>query len=135
MEAQMSTIKTYAHPAGRILLALIFIIAGLGKLGDVQGFAGYMASGGLPALLAWPAIAFEIIAGLFLLVGFQTRITALALAGFSLLTALMFHFVPADPAQMTHFLKNLAMAGGYLMVFAHGAGALSLDNWQRPALA
>jgi putative oxidoreductase len=135
MEAQMSTVQTYAHPAGRILLAVIFIVAGLGKLNDVQGFAGYMASGGLPAILAWPAILFEIIAGFLLLVGFQARITALALAGFSLLTALMFHFVPDDPAQMTHFLKNLAMAGGYLMVFAHGAGAWSLDNWQRRALA
>jgi len=131
----MSAVQTYAHTAGRILLALIFIVAGLGKLGDVQGFAGYMASGGLPALLAWPAILFEIVAGFLLLVGFQARITALALAAFSLVTALMFHFVPADPGQMTHFLKNLAMAGGYLMVFAHGAGALSVDNWQRPALA
>ena len=131
----MSAVQTYTHTAGRVLLALIFIIAGLGKLGDVQGFAGYMASGGLPALLAWPAILFEIVAGFLLLVGFQARITALALAAFSLVTALMFHFVPADPGQMTHFLKNLAMAGGYLMVFAHGAGALSVDNWQRPALA
>lgn len=131
----MSAVQTYAHTAGRILLALIFIIAGIGKLGDVQGFAGYMASGGLPTILAWPAIAFEIVAGVLLLVGFQTRVTALALAGFSLATAILFHFVPADPAQMTHFLKNLAMAGGYLMVFVHGAGALALDNRMQPAAA
>jgi len=131
----MSAIQTYAHPAGRILLALVFIVAGLGKLGDVQGFAGYMASGGLPAILAWPAIAFEIVAGLALLVGFQTRITALALAGFSIVTAIMFHFVPADQMQMAIFFKNFAMAGGYLMLVAHGAGAWSLDNLHRPALA
>jgi len=131
----MSAIQTYAHPAGRILLALVFIVAGLGKLGDVQGFAGYMASGGLPAILAWPAIAFEIVAGLALLVGFQTRITALALAGFSIVTAIMFHFVPADQMQMAIFFKNFAMAGGYLMLVAHGAGAWSLDNLQRPVLA
>jgi len=131
----MSAIQTYAHPAGRILLALVFIVAGLGKLGDVQGFAGYMASGGLPTILAWPAIAFEIVAGLALLVGFQTRITALALAGFSIVTAIMFHFVPADQMQMAIFFKNFAMAGGYLMLVAHGAGAWSLDNLHRPALA
>jgi len=131
----MSAIQTYAHPAGRILLALVFIVAGLGKLGDVQGFAGYMASGGLPTILAWPAIAFEIVAGLALLVGFQTRITALALAGFSIVTAIMFHFVPADQMQMAIFFKNFAMAGGYLMLVAHGAGAWSLDNLQRPVLA
>jgi putative oxidoreductase len=133
MEAQMSTVQTYAHPAGRILLALIFIISGLGKLGDVAGVAGYMASVGLPAILAWPAILFEIVAGIALLIGCQTRITALALAGFSLLTAVIFHLDPADPTQMITFLRNLAMAGGYLLLFANGAGALSLDNRLHPA--
>lgn len=67
--------------------------------------------------------------------GYQTRITALALAGFSLLTALMFHFVPSDAMQMSIFFKNFAMAGGYLLLVVHGAGALSLDNARQPALA
>lgn len=131
----MSAVQTYAHPAGRILLALVFIVAGLGKLGDVQGFAGYMASGGLPAILAWPAILFEILVGLALLVGFQTRLAALALAAFSVVTAVMYHFVPADQLQMAIFLKNLAMAGGYLLLVVHGAGALSLDNRMTAATA
>lgn len=123
----MSALQTYAHPAARILLALIFVVAGFGKLGDVQGFAGYLASGGLPAFLAWPAVLFEIIAGLALLVGFLTRPVALALAGFSLVTAVLYH-APVDAMQQVMFLKNLAMAGGYLMLAVHGAGAFSVDE-------
>ena len=131
----MSSLQTYAHPAGRILLALIFIVAGFGKLGDVQGFSGYLASGGLPAFLAWPAVLFEIIAGLALLIGYQTRLVALALAAFSVVTAFLYH-APVDAMQQVMFLKNLAMAGGYLMLVAHGAGALSVDErLSRPALA
>ena len=132
----MSALQTYAHPAGRILLALIFVVAGFGKLGDVQGFAGYLTSGGLPAFLAWPAILFEILVGLALLVGFMTRPVALALAGFSIVTALLYHFDPANQMQMTMLLKNLAMSGGYLILFAFGPGILSVDGQlSRPALA
>lgn len=132
----MSALQTYAHPAGRILMALIFIVAGLGKLGDVQGFAGYMASGGIPAVLAWPAVLFEILAGLALLVGFLTRPVALALAAFSIVTALLYHFDMGNQIQQIMFLKNLAMAGGYLAFAAYGAGAFSVDNrLSRAALA
>lgn len=123
----MSALQTYAHPAGRVLLALIFVVAGIGKLADVQGFAGYLASGGLPAILAWPAILFEILAGLALLVGFMTRPVALALAAFSVVTAFLYHF-PVDAMQQVMFLKNIAMTGGYLMLAVHGAGALSVDG-------
>ena len=132
----MSALQTYAHPVGRILMALIFIIAGFGKLGDVQGFAGYMASGGIPAILAWPAVLFEILGGLALLVGFMTSPVALALAAFSVVTAFLFHFDMGNQIQQILFLKNLAMAGGYLVLAAHGAGALSVDErLSRSALA
>lgn len=132
----MPTLQTFALPAGRILMALIFVVAGFGKLGDVQGFAGYMASGGIPAILAWPAVLFEILAGLALLVGFMTRPVALALAAFSIVTAFLYHFDMGNQMQQIMFLKNLAMAGGYLVIAAHGAGALSLDNrLGRPAAA
>ena len=103
-------------------------MAGLGKLGDVAGFTGYLTSGGLPAFLAWPAILFEIIAGALLIVGYQTRWVALSLAGFSFVTALLYHFDPADQMQMTMFLKNVGLAGGFLMFFIHGAGNLSVDR-------
>jgi putative oxidoreductase len=132
----MPTLQTFALPAGRILMALIFVVAGFGKLGDVQGFAGYMASGGIPAILVWPAVLFEILAGLALLVGFMTRPVALALAAFSIVTAFLYHFDMGNQMQQIMFLKNLAMAGGYLVIAAHGAGALSLDNrLGRPATA
>lgn len=123
----MNSLTTYGALLARVFMAAIFIIAGLGKLGDVQGFAGYMASGGVPAFLAWPVILFEILGGLALLLGFQTFIVALALAGFSLLSGLLYHFVPADQMQMTIFFKNVAMAGGYIAIALLGAGPLSID--------
>jgi len=119
---------TYTTLAARVLLALLFIVAGLGKLGDVAGFTGYMVSGGIPAIFAWPTILLEVLGGLAILIGFQTRITALALAGFTLLAAALYHFVPADQMQMTMFLKNLAITGGLLLLAQHGAGKLSVDG-------
>lgn len=111
----------------RILLGLLFLVAGIGKLGDVAGFGGYMATGGIPAALAWPVVLFEIAAGLALIIGFQTRITALALAAFCVLSGLLYHFDPADQMQMTQLLKNLGLAGGYLALWVTGAGAWSVD--------
>lgn len=111
----------------RIFLGLLFLVAGIGKLGDVAGFGGYMATGGIPAALAWPVVLFEIAAGLALIVGFQTRITALALAAFCVLSGLLYHFDPADQMQMTQLLKNLGLAGGYLALWVTGAGAWSVD--------
>lgn len=111
----------------RILLAVLFIAAGLGKLADVDGFAGYLAYGGIPAIFTWPAIAFEILGGVAILVGFQTRIVALAFAVFCFVTGALFHFDPADQMQMTNLMKNLGLAGGFLLLAMQGAGALSLD--------
>jgi len=113
--------------AARILLAVLFIVAGLGKLGDVQGFTGYMVSGGVPAFMAWPVILLEIFGGIALLVGFQTRLAALALAVFTLASAVLYHFVPADQMQMTIFFKNLGLTGGYIALALLGAGAYSVD--------
>jgi putative oxidoreductase len=124
----MTSLGTYAPLAARILIGLLFLVAGLGKLGDVAGFAGYLTSGGLPAILAWPAILFEIVVGLGLIAGFQTRILALLAAGFCVVTALLYHFVPADQMQMTMFLKNLAIAGGLALLASHGAGRFALDK-------
>ena len=106
----------------------MFIPAGLMKMGDVAGFAGFMASGGVPAILAWPAILFEVALGTSMLLGFKARPMALLGAGFCILTAVLYHFVPADQMQMTMAFKNFAIAGGFLMIFAHGAGAVALDK-------
>ncbi|MCC6002341.1 MAG: DoxX family protein [Pararhodobacter sp.] len=124
--------------AARILLSLLFIMAGIGKLGDVQGFGAFMATGGIPALLAWPVVLFEILAGIALLVGFQTRVAALALGAFCVVSGLLYHFDPADQMQMTQLLKNLGLAGGYLALAVTGAGMLSVDGRMgraNPALA
>ena len=116
--------------AGRILMAFIFIMAGFGKLaGGIEGTAGYIASVGLPAatLLAWLAAIFELVAGILILVGFMTRQTAWALAAFCVFTGFVFHFQPADQAQFISFMKNLAMAGGFLFLTVTGAGSISVD--------
>ena len=116
--------------AARILLALIFILAGAMKFGGIEGTAGYIASVGLPAatLLAWLAAIFELVAGIAILVGFQTRNVAYLLAAFCIFTGFVFHFQPADQIQFTMFLKNLAMAGGFLALAVAGAGSLSVDS-------
>jgi len=126
--------------AARILLAFIFILSGWGKFFAIEGTAGYISSVGLPAatLLAWAAAIFELVAGLALLVGFRTRETAWALAAFTLFAGFVFHFQPSDQMQMISFMKNLAVAGGFLALGQAGAGSLSLDarlGTARPALA
>lgn len=124
----MTSLTTYAPLVGRILIGILFIAAGAGKLGDVAGFTGYLTSGGLPAFLAWPSIIFEIALGLALIAGFQTRIFALLGAGFCVVAAALFHFVPADQIQMTMLFKNLAIAGGLLMFVAYGPGRFAVDK-------
>lgn len=112
----------------RILLAHIFLISGLGKLGaGYAGTQGYMDAMGLPGMLLPLVIALEIGGGLALIAGFMTRWAALALAAFCVVSALIFHANFGDQIQMIMFMKNLAMAGGLLLLYVHGAGALSVD--------
>lgn len=124
----MDKFTAYTPFIARLLLAALFLVGGLGKLADVPGFAGYLAMGGLPGFLAWPAVLFEIAVGVSMIIGFQTRIMALLAAGFCVVTALLYHFNFADQMQSIMFLKNLGLAGGFLMVFTHGAGKLAIDK-------
>jgi putative oxidoreductase len=112
---------------GRIMLALIFILAGLGKIQDPAGTVGYMQSAGVPGILLWPTIGLELLGGLALAVGYKTRYVAFALAGFSILAAVLFHSNFADQMQMILFLKNIAIAGGLLLLAVGGKTAYSLD--------
>lgn len=120
--------------AARILMALLFLIAGVGKITGFAGTAGYIASKGLPLpeLGAVIAIAVEVGGGLALIAGFQTRLVALAMAVFTVASGLIFHnfwAMPADQVMVNQimFLKNLSITGGLLMFTAFGAGAMSLD--------
>lgn len=116
--------------AGRILLAAIFVLSGVTKLGAVEGTIGYIASVGLPFADAifYAVVALEIVGGLMLITGFKTRLVALALGAFSIAAAVTFHADFADQNQMIHFLKNLALAGGMLQVAAFGPGRLALSR-------
>ena len=114
---------------GRVLLSVIFILAGFGKIGAFAGTAGYVASVGIPMaeLVTVLVIILELGGGLLLLVGFKTRIVAFLLAIFTILAALLFHNNFSDQTQMSIFLKNLAIAGGLFYVKATGAGSYSVD--------
>ncbi|MEQ8267794.1 MAG: DoxX family protein [Parvibaculum sp.] len=112
--------------AGRILLAALFILAGINKAMGAEGTIGFIESKGLPLpqVVYALTVALELGGGILLLVGFQARLVGLAFAGFCVMTALIFHPSLSDPS----FLKNLALAGGFLYVFAFGAGAYSIDG-------
>lgn len=111
----------------RVLMSHIFILSGFSKIGGYAGAQAYMAHMGVPGALLPLVILTELGGGLALLLGFQARIVAFLLAGFSIVAALIFHTNFADQMQMINFMKNLAMAGGLLMVMLHGAGAPSID--------
>ena len=126
-DASAATLPAIAELTGRVALAAIFLLAGLNKLGAYEGTQAYMASAGVPGALLPAVIALEVIGALFLIAGLWTRLTALALAGFSVISAALFHANLGDQLQFILFFKNIAMAGGFLVVAAHGAGALSID--------
>ena len=120
----------YAAVLGRALISIPFLLSGIGKIAAPAVTQGNIAAAGLP--LPWVgyaiAVSVEVGGGLLLLLGIKTRLTAVALAIFTVATALAFHADFADQNQMIHFLKNVMMAGGLLQIVAFGAGALSIDN-------
>lgn len=113
---------------GRILLGALFVMAGINKTQGIDGFAAFLATGPVPSIMAWPATIFEIVAGLLIIVGFYTRYTALALALFCVATGLFYHPAEGGGIDMSALLKNLAIAGGFLVLYVHGPGALSVDE-------
>ena len=122
-------ITNSAALAGRLLLALLFIVSGFGKITGWDGTAGYMASKGMPMVPVFLAltIAMELGGGVLLAIGFKARWVAAAFVLFLIPVTLIFH-PPGDATQQVNFLKNLAIMGGMLMVIANGAGAYSVDR-------
>lgn len=121
-------ILKHADLPARAGLSAIFILSGIGKISAFAATQGYMEAFGLPGILLAPTIVFEIGAGAALLLGLGTRYVAVLLAGFTLVTALVFHRDFADQVQQIMFLKNVAMAGGLLLMAKTGAPDLSLDG-------
>lgn len=131
----MKALHNFGPLIGRILIALIFVWSGFGKISGFEGTVGYIASKGLPLpeLAAIGAIIVELGGGILLILGWKTRWAAAAMMVFTAMAAVLFHnfwAMPPDQAQnqMIHFMKNISMVGGLLFVVIHGSGALSVDG-------
>ena len=124
----MDNLQALSAPIGRLLLSMIFIFSGFTKITGYAATQGYMEAMGVPGMLLPLVIAVELLGGIAILLGFKARLVAILMAGFSVVSALLFHQFWIDESQMNPFMKNIAMAGGFLMIFAHGAGAYSIDN-------
>ena len=112
----------------RIFLGHIFLLAGVSKIGAYEGTQGYMDAMGVPGMLLPLVILLEVGGGLAIIAGWKTKWASVALAGFSVVSAVIFHNNFADQTQMIMFMKNIAIAGGFMMLAVHGAGAYSFDN-------
>jgi len=114
--------------AGRLLLVTLFLISGIGKITAYAGTAAYMEAMGVPGVALPLVITLEVLGSVAIILGWQTRLVSVLLAGFTLATGVMFHNDFADQMQTIMFLKNLSIAGAFLMLAAHGAGRFSVDH-------
>ena len=112
---------------GRILLSALFLIEGIGKISMQEDVIMYMADYGVPEILFIPAIILEILFPLLLIIGYKTKLSALIMALFTLTVAIIFHTDFSDGMQMTFFLKDLAIVGGFMIIFVYGSNKISLD--------
>jgi putative oxidoreductase len=117
----------------RLFLGHIFLLAGISKISAYEGTQGYMDAMGVPGMLLPLVILLEVGAGLAVIVGWKTRWAAIALAGFTVVSAVIFHNNFGDQMQMIMFMKNIAISGGLMLLAVHGAGAYSLDNHRTKA--
>lgn len=125
------TLKNATELLGRVLISGLFLLSGVGKISAYGATAGYMASVGVPSGVLPLVIATEVLGSLAIILGWKTRIVAFLLAGFTLLTGIMFHNNFADQIQMIMFMKNVSIAGAFLLLTVNGAGPISLDNKSR----
>ena len=113
---------------GRILLSAIFLINGIGKIFNYEGTIQYMENFDVPGYLIIPAITVEILFPILLIIGYYTKFSALVLSLFTLVLAVIFHTDFSNQMQLMSFLKNIAIAGGFLIIFVYGPGNYSLDH-------
>ena len=113
---------------GRILISALFLLNGIFKISNYDGTIGWMESFGMPGILLIPAIILEIAGPVLIIIGYKTKLAAGLLSLFCIATAFIFHNDFANQMQLTSFLKNIALAGGFLILFANGARGISLDN-------
>lgn len=123
--------QNFSLLVGRVGLSLLFILSGIAKIGAYRATAGMLVAHGLPPGLLPLVIAVELGGGIAVLCGLATRWAALALFAFCIVAAVLFHGDFSDHAQWLNFMKNLAIAGGYMVLAVHGAGDWSLDAWRR----
>tara|TARA_B100001175_G_C18900301_1_gene353092 strand:- start:30 stop:407 length:378 start_codon:yes stop_codon:yes gene_type:complete len=113
---------------GRILISTLFLLNGIFKINNYDGTIGWMESFGMPGILLIPAIILEIAGPILVIIGYKTKLAAGLLSLFCISTAVIFHNDFSNQMQLTSFLKNIALAGGFLILFANGAKGFSLDN-------
>ena len=113
---------------GRILISALFLLNGIFKISNYDGTIGWMESFGMPGILIIPAIIVEIAGPVLIIIGYKTKLAAGLLSLFCIATAFIFHNDFANQMQLTSFLKNIALAGGFLILFVNGAKGFSLDN-------
>jgi putative oxidoreductase len=123
----MTTWQKSADLAGRILLVILFLLAGFSKIGGYAGTQAYMQSAGVPGALLPLVILTELGGSALIVLGLWTRLAAFLLAGFSVLAGAIFHHAIGNEIQQLMLLKDISIAGGFLVLVAHGAGAWSLD--------
>ena len=114
---------------GRILLSALFLIEGIGKISMQEDVVMYMENYGIPGILFIPAVILEILFPLLLIVGYKTKLAAFVMALFTFTVAIIFHTDFSKGMEMVFFLKDLAIAGGFLMIFVYGANKISLDHF------
>ena len=114
---------------GRILLSALFLIEGIGKISMQEDVIMYMEDYGVPEILFIPAIILEILFPLLLIIGYKTKLSALIMALFTLTVAIIFHTNFSEGMQMIFFLKDIAIAGGFMIIIVYGPGKISLDHY------
>ena len=129
--SEIIIMEKFTELGGRILLGLIFLLAGISKISAYDGTMAYMEAMSVPGMLLPAVIFLEIVGGLMVILGFKTKIAAAVLAGFTVIAAALFHSNFADQMQMILFMKNLAIAGGLLLLVTYGSGHFSIDEKSR----